>query len=236
MLASSPIADRLSLRLGFWAALGCVVTFVIFTLAFIGLLFVRPLFLWSDLAAYLAFDRAYPTWLPDLARLAMLLFGPLFVVVLNSIYDLAAPAQKGLARLALLFGLGFAVLTGAHYFVQLAAVRASIAAGVTDGLVQVVQANPYSAFAALNMLGWTLFLGLAMLCAAPVFAGKGLARVIRYALAATGLICLLGGVGYLVQNTLIVFVTMNPAMGGAVLVTMVALSLYFRRQLGHPSP
>ena len=230
MIAPLPTADRLSLRLGFWAALGCVAAFVTFTAAFIGLLFVRPLFLWSDLAAYLAFDRAYPTWLPDLARLAMLLFGPLFVVVLNSVYDLAAPAQKSLARLALLFGLGFAVLTGAHYFVQLTAVRASIAAGVTDGLVQVVQANPYAAFAALNMLGWTLFLGLAALCAAPVFTGKGLARVIRYALVATGLICLLGGAGYLAQNAPLVFVTMNPAMGGAVLTTTVALSFYFHRR------
>jgi energy-converting hydrogenase Eha subunit C len=236
MTASSPTADRLSLRLGFWAALGCVVTFVVFTAAFIGLLFVRPLFLWSDLDAYLVFDRAYPTWLPDLARLAMLLFGPLFVVVLNSVYDLAAPAQKSLARLALLFGFGFALLTGVHYFVQLTAVRASIAAGVTDGLVQVVQANPYAAFAALNMLGWTIFLGLATLCAAPVFTGKGLARVIRYALVATGLICLLGSAGYLAQNAPVVFVTMNPAMGGAVLTATVALSVYFRRQLSHPSP
>ena len=139
MIAPLPTADRLSLRLGFWAALGCVATFVIFTAAFVGLLWVRPLFIWRDLDAYLAFDRAYPTWLPDLARLAMLLFGPFFVVVLNSIYELAAPAQRSLARLALLFGLGFAVLTGAHYFVQLTAVRASIAAGVTDGLVQVAQ-------------------------------------------------------------------------------------------------
>jgi hypothetical protein len=229
MITPLPTDNRLSLRLGFWAALGCVATFVIFTLAFIGLIFVRPLFIWSDLDAYLVFDRTYPTWLPDLARLAMLLFGPLFVVVLNSIYDLAAPAQKSLARLALLFGLGFALLTGAHYFVQLTAVRASIAAGVTDGLVQVVQANPYSAFAALNMLGWTLLLGLATLCAAPVFPGRGLALVVRYALAATGLICLAGGVGYLAQNALVVFVAMNPAMGGAVLTATVALSLYFRR-------
>lgn len=232
MFASATPSDTLTRRLGLWAALGCVATFVIFTVAFIGLMFIRPLFLWRDLDAYLAFDRAYPTWLPDLARLAMLLFGPLFVVVLNTIYDLAAPAQKSLARLALLFGLGFALLTGAHYFVQLTAVRASIAAGVTDGLVQVVQANPYSAFAALNMLGWTLFLGLAALCAAPVFPGPGLARVVRYALVATGLICLVGGAGYLAQNALVVFVAMNPAMGGAVLTATVALSLYFHRH-GH---
>ena len=223
--------NRCSLQLGFWAAVGCVLTFAAFTAAFVGLLFVRPLFLWSDLATYLAFDRAYPTLLPDAARLAMLLFGPLFVILLNSIYDLAAPQQKSLARLALCFGLGFALLTGAHYFVQLTAVRASVAAGVTDGLVQVVQANPYSAFAALNMLGWTLFLALATLCAAPVFAGGGLARVIRYALIATGLICLVGGVGYVAQNAAVVFVAMNPAMGGAVLIATVALSIYFRRLL-----
>ncbi len=220
---------RASARLGFWAAVGCVITFLVFTGAFVGLLSVRPLYLWTDLAGYVAFVARYPTPLPDLARLAMLGFGPLFVVLLNSIYDSAAPARKGLARLSLCFGLGFAVLTGVHYFIQLTAVRVSVAQGVVAGLDQVIQANPYSAVSAMNMLGWTLFLGLASLCAAPVFVGGALAKTIRIALVANGLICLAGGVGYLTENTVLVFVTMNPGMGGAILVATVALAVYFRR-------
>ena len=223
--------SHLSLRLGFWAAVGCVATFLIFTVAFVALVMVRPLYMWSDLAAYVAFNRTYPTPLPDVARLAMLAFAPLFVVLLNSIYDLASPARKPLARLALLFGLAFAVLIAIHYFVQLTAVRVGVDQAGAAGLEQIIQANPYSAVSALNMLGWTLFLGLASLCAAPVFAGGALAKTVRYALLANGLICLAGGFGYLTENTLLVFVAMNPAMGGAILVATVALSLYFRRLL-----
>ncbi len=229
MTSDTQAIARSSARLGFWAAVGCVVLFLIFTGAFVGLVIVRPLYLWTNLADYVAFTRAYPTPLPDLARLAMLCFGPLFVVLLNSIYDCASPAHKSLVRLSLCFGLGFAVLTGAHYFIQLSAVRVSIEQGAFAGLEQVLQANPYSAVAAMNMLGWTLFLGLASLCAAPVFAGGALAKTIRIALVANGLICLAGGCGYLTENTVLVFVTMNPGMGGALLVATVALAVYFRR-------
>ena len=67
------------------------------------------------------------------------------------------------------------------------------------------------------------------LCASPGFAGGALAKPIRFALVANGLLCLAGGVGYLTENTALVFVTMNPGMGGAILVATVALAVYFRR-------
>jgi hypothetical protein len=218
-----------SARTGFWAAVGCVITFLIFTGVFVGLVLVRPLYLWTDLAGYLAFNQTYPTPLPAVAQLAMLCFGSLFVVLLNSVYDNAALKRKSLARLGLLFALGFAVLTGAHYFIQVSAVRVSIAHGTVAGLEQVVQANPYSAVAAMNMLGWTVFLGLASLCVAPAFAGGALARTIRIALFVNGIICLAGGFGYLTANTALVFVTMNPGMGGATLVATAAMAIHFRR-------
>ena len=221
--------DQLSVRLGFWAAVGAVTAFVIFTLCFAALAIGRPLYLWTDLPDYVAFVRTYPSPLADIARLSMLAFAVLFVVLANSIYDLASAAQKSSARLTLCFALAFAVLTGAHYFVQISAVRVSIEQDALAGLEQVIQANPYSAWAAMNMLGWTLFLGLASCFAAPVFAGGGWARVIRYAFIANGAICLAGGVGYLLQNTALVFITMNPLMGGAVLVMSGALSRYFWR-------
>ncbi len=229
MTHSLPVIDRTAARLGFWAALGGVITFVVFTLCFVGLAVGRPLFLWTNLPDYVAFVRAYPSPLADIARLSMLIFALLFVVLANSIYDLAAPAHKSMARLALSFALAFAVTTGSHYFIQISAVRVSLAHDALSGLEQVVQANPYSSSAAMNMLGWSVFLGLASLCAAPVFGSGGLVRVIRYALIANGVICLMGGAGYVLENTLVVFITMNPLMGGAVLVMTSALAVYFRR-------
>ena len=69
----------------------------------------------------------------------------------------------GFTRIALSLGIGFAVLAGLFYFVQITAVRWSVQLGETTGLEQIIQANPLSALAAMNMLGWTLFLGLASL-------------------------------------------------------------------------
>ncbi len=229
MTTRSPVIDRTSARLGFWAALGGVITFLIFTLCFVLLAVGRPLFLWTDLPDYVAFVRAYPSPLADIARLSMLIFAVLFVVLANSIYDIATPAHRSMARLALSFALAFAVTTGSHYFIQISAVRVSIEHDALAGLEQVVQANPYSAMAAMNMLGWTVFFALASIFAAPVFEGRGLARLIRVALIANGVICLAGGAGYVLENTPIVFVTMNPLMGGAVLAITTALAVYFRR-------
>ena len=236
MQHSSPVIDRTSARLGFWAALGGVITFVVFTVCFVLLAVGRPLYLWTNLPDYVAFVRAYPSPLADIARLSMLIFAVLFVVLANSIYDLAAPAHKSTARLALSFALAFAVTTGSHYFIQISAVRVSIAHDALAGLEQVIQANPYSAVAAMNMLGWTVFFALASLCAAPVFTGRGLARMIRVALIANGIICLVGGASYVLENTAVVFVTMNPLMGGAVLASTVALAVYFRRAAKAASP
>ena len=99
----------------------------------------------------------------------MLLFGPFYLVTLNSLHDLAAPNHKTLTRLSLIFGALFTVLIAAHYFVQISAVRLQVAHGQTAGLEQFVQANAYGGLPAINMLGWSLFFGLSSLFTAPVF-------------------------------------------------------------------
>jgi hypothetical protein len=93
-----------------------------------------------------------------------------------------------------------------------------------------VQANPYAAASAVNMLGWTVFLGLASLFLAPVFAGDRLARAIRWSLIANGLFCLLGGLGYVLDIVWLVFVTLNLGMGAAVMAASVLLAVWFGRQ------
>jgi len=227
------IIDRSSARLGFWAALGAAFCFAIFTICFVLLAIGRPLFLWTDLTAYIDFIRAYPSPLADIARLSMVVFAVLFVILVNSIYELAAPERKSMARLALCFSIAFAVLSSAHYFIQISAVRISIERDAFAGLEQVIQANPYSAVAAMNMLGWTVFLGLASLFAASVFQGGGSAMVLRVAFIANGVVCLIGGVGYVLGDTLVVFVTMNFLLGAAMFVITFALGHHFWQILAH---
>ena len=55
--------------------------FVVFTVAFIAIPLTGPLFIWHDLAGYLAYVRSGHTFFQDLARWMMLLFGPLVVIL-----------------------------------------------------------------------------------------------------------------------------------------------------------
>lgn len=222
-------ATQLALTLGYWSALMMVATFAVFTIAFIAIPLTGPLFIWSDMAGYLAYVRSGHTFFQDLARWMMLLFGPSVVILFACLYELASGGRKLLARIGLSFAVIFAALTGINYFVQLTAVRLAIQKNVTAGLEQIVQANPISAVAAINVLGWSLFFGLASLFAAPLFRGRGLARFIAICFWLNAAMCLLGGLGYVVDNAALVFVTLNFGMGGAVLGFAAALAVFFRR-------
>jgi hypothetical protein len=223
------ISSRLALRLGFWSASLMVVMFVVFTAAFIAIPLTGPLYVWDDLAGYLAYARSGHTFWQDLARWAMLFFGPLVVILFAAIHELAAGERRLLARISLAFAVIFAALTGINYFVQLSAVRLAVAQDTIVGLEQIVQANPISAVAAINVLGWSLFFGLTSLFAAPLFTGSRLQNFIRVCLFLNGAMCLLGGLGYVLDNKALVFFTLNFGMGGAVLGFSFGLAILFQR-------
>jgi len=221
--------NRLAIRLGFWSALGAAAMFVAFTVCFVAVFLNPPLFVWTNFADYVASAKSNQQLFKSIAQLTMLLFAPLYVVLINSLHELAPAEKKVTTRLGLSFGLLFAVLVGGFYFVQLSAVRLSVAKEQFGGLEQVVQANPYGALSALNMLGWTLFFGLSSLFVAPIFSGSKLAKVIRWLFVINGIMCLLGGVGYALEITTLVFFTINFGMGGAVTILTIALGVWFKR-------
>ena len=219
----------MAIRLGFWSACLMIVAFVVFTAAFIAIPLTGPLYVWDDLSGYLAYVRGGHTFWQDLARWMMLLFGPLTVILFASLHELAEGERRLLTRIALAFAVIFAALTGINYFVQLTAVRLAVSRDVTQGLEQIVQANPIGAVAAVNVLGWSIFFGLASLFAAPLFSGKGLPLFIRVCFVVNGVMCLLSGLGYVLDNAALVFLTLNFGMGGAVLGFAIGLAVYFRR-------
>ena len=228
-------ASPLALKLGLWSAIAASLTFVIYTICFVGILLSSPLFTWTTLADYVAYAEAYGGPLRPLAQFSMLLFGLSFVVLLNSIHAVTRPERRILTRISIGFGLLFAVTVGIHYFTQLSAVRLSMLAGRTEGLEHFVQANPYSILSAINMLGWTVFLGLASLFVAPVFSATRLQRLIRLSLLLNGLFCLGGGIGYVWEIKWLVFATTTLGMGGAVSVATASLACWFRRGYRHRS-
>lgn len=124
---------------------------------------------------------------PTLAAMeAITLFSaPLVVVLMAAILGIASPERKVFGVIALAFGSIMAGLTSAVHFVALTAGRQ------TDF---VALAWPSSLYA-VELLAWDVFLGLALIAAAPVFAGAGRNGLARRALIATGILCLLGTIG-----------------------------------------
>lgn len=221
--------ERLAIQLGFWSALGIAALFVVYTICFVGILVTAPLFLWTNLDAYVAYTQAHGTFFQHLAELAMLLFGPLYVALINSIHDAARAEHKSLTRLALGFALIFAALSSVNYFVQLGSVRQNVERGQLEGILQFLQANPASAITAVNVLGWSIFMGLSSLLVTPVFSGGRLQTIVRVSFLANGACCLLGAVGYVLGIAVLVFLTLTLGMGGAVLAASISTGVWFRR-------
>jgi hypothetical protein len=222
-------------RLGLWAATLATASFLVFTVCFIAIAALYPLFLWSDFTAYLAYARTYDRTLVYLAQACMLAFGPLYVILVAALQDWPPPDRRVFVRAGMSLAVGFAILTGINYFMQVTSVRLNIARGTTAGLEQFLQGKPDSAVASINMLGWTLWLGLSTLLLAPAFTGGRLERSIRIALIANGVFCLLAGIGFVIDNVALVFVTINLGMGAAMTVVLILLVAFFRRMLRGPA-
>ena len=190
-------------------------------------------------AAYLAVGLAWVAAAPDwtdfnpgdpsltLLELLIVLSLPLFVVLAAAIH-VAAPVDRRLTTLvALAFMTVFAGLSAGVHFVRLTALRQLESAGgaVPDPLH--LQRWP-SIPAALDFLAWDFFLGLALLFAAPAFAGGGLARWVRLGLAASGTLCLAGLLGPVTGDLRL---QMIAPLGFALLlpITCVPLALLFGR-------
>ncbi|MBN2274601.1 MAG: hypothetical protein JXR41_02570 [Bacteroidales bacterium] len=219
----------ISVKSGQWAAITALATFLVWIICFTAISMVNPPFSWTGLEDYIDYSTTYNQSFKFAAQLAMLLFAPAFVVMLHSIKDRADEHKKFLTGTALSFGIMFAVCVGIHYFVQISSVRLSIVSGHTAGLEQFIQSNPYSGIAGINLAGWTLFFSLSCLFLAPVFTGKGLNRVIRVALIANAVFCLLGGFGYIMDYVILVGICLNLGLGGAMGTAVVGLLIYFCR-------
>jgi hypothetical protein len=119
-----------------------------------------------------------------------LLSAPLVVILMAAVYGLASPERKVFGILALAFGAIMAGLTSGVHFVALTAGRQ------TDFTTLEWPSTLY----AVELLAWDVFLGLALVFAAPVFAGSGRRARARWSLVTTGVLCLLGAIGPIVGN------------------------------------
>jgi hypothetical protein len=218
-----------SIKTGYWTALICIAAFVVWIVCFVAIFKVNPLFKWTNLNDFITYSNTYNQTFKYIAQFTMLIFAPAFLIMLHSIGDYAAENKKTLSKISICFATIFTACVCIHYFVQISSVRLSIEKGQLGGLEQFIQANPTSGIAGINLAGWTLFFSLSCFFIAPVFSGNRLNKVIRYALICNGIICVLGGIGYVFDNIALIFLTLNFGMGGAVLTATIALFVFFRQ-------
>ena len=209
---------NISNKVAFWASIFLLVAFSAWILSFVGIAIQSSFFIWTDLEDYMVHYRAAGHFYQHLAYVFMLLTGPAWLLINHGYYEISPVSVKAPGRISLLFALGFAILSSLHYFVQLGAVRLSLSAGTWEGMEHFIQANPLSVMTSVDMLGWTLFLGLSSLFMLPFFSGRKSGRFLKYAFLVNGISCMLAGIGYLFQIDLLTFVCINLLTGGAMVV------------------
>lgn len=210
--------SNLTSKVGYWSAVlatGLNIAFTVALLAFPG-----PA--WRGMYEFTS-DYNLLDLLP--AFFAFLL-APTIVALFAAIHHSTAPDKRVLSQLGVLFAGIYAALTGINYFVQMTVVRQHIMSGETAGLALFVMANPASLMAAVDILGY-FFLFLASLCAAPIFGNGKVSIAIRWLLGATGVLGLLGVIGYMFDNQTMYFAGLMIS-GVAFLPATVLLALYFR--------
>ncbi len=221
--------SKLAATIAYWTSVFSATLFIIFIGSFAGVALTNPLFVWTNLSDYVSYTNAHSQVFKYIAQTSMLLFGPAFVIIVSCVHEKASLNLKVLTRIALGFAIVFAALIGIHYFVQVSTVRLNLSKGHFEGLEHFLQGKPDSAISAINMLGWTLFFGLSSLFVAPVFSGEKIQTSIRSLFILNGVCCLLGGIGYTIENATLVFLTINLGMGGCVTILGFLLAIYFRR-------
>jgi hypothetical protein len=163
-----------------------------------------------------------------------LLLVPIFVVLMASIHALAAEPTRIFSRTGLAFAAVYAVVIAVDYFAQFAVVIPSLESGETGSLSLLTQYNPHGLFIAGEALGY-LAMSLALLFAAPVFAGGRIERTIRWLFVAGFVLAFMAFVGlWVVGHDLVAFEVSALSIKWIVLITSgVLLGVVFRR--GEPS-
>lgn len=152
---------------------------------------------------------------------------PLFVFLWAILHNVAASEQKVFTQTSLALIVSFATLTSINRYVALTVVRQSIEMGITDGLNWFMPYGWPSIMAAIEVLAWGFFLGLAFLSLAPIFRKGKLELAIFWTLIISGMFALIAVLGQ-VMNSAVLNMLGIIAWGPGLLVLFSLLAAWFR--------
>ncbi len=219
-----------AVTLGFWSSLIAAISLILFTGCFMAIILTQEPVIWSDLDSYLQQSGANNPAFKYIAQTSMLVFGIAYVVILHSINAMVYTRRQIYSRISLSFGIIFAALIGINYFLQITHVRFNTNAGITEGLANWIMFNPDSVILSIAMLGWTVMFGLSSLFISKVFQARGRDRTIRNLFVLNGVCCLLGGIGFVFQNVVLVNLTINLGMGGIMTFLTIMLTWHYHQE------
>ena len=188
--------NQLASRLGFWSA---AIIVLLVALIDAGMILSAILFPMTTITSIEAYASSFSS-LQMLPFIPSLLLAPMFVIMMLSIHHYAPEDKKVLSQLAFSFATICAAVLSIHYYIQLTVVQQGILNNELTGLWQFAAPNPHSFFWTFAALGYG-FMGIALLCAAPIFAAKT-DRAIKWLFITNGII----GVGFLIGNALGIFI------------------------------
>lgn len=168
-----------------------------------------------------------PEWLQLFGGVITLIVAPILVVIMASLHALTPAHRKIFSQVALGFTLLFALAVSINRFTQLGVVRQSLDAGNVSGVSWFLAYGEHSVMLGIEYLGWSWFLGLAALAAAPLFSGNRLENWLRGLFLVYAGMALLSAVGFLLANllSLLGFV----AWGLVLFIITGLLAVYFRQ-------
>jgi len=187
--------NKLANRLGFWSA--AIIALLVFLID-AGLILSTILFPMTTISSIEAYASSFSSW-QMLPLIPSLILAPMFVIMMLCIHYYASDDKKVFSQLGFSFAVICSTLLSVHYYIQLTFVQQGLLNNETAGVWQFAAPNPHSFFWTFAALGYG-FMGIALLCAAPVFAGKT-EHTVKWLFIANGIV----GIGFLIGNALGIF-------------------------------
>jgi hypothetical protein len=202
-------ANAAAARLGFWSGMLAAGFSLAFSIASVPVLL----------------GAVGPPWDNVLTLVPSLLLAPALLVLMVCVHDRAPDHQQLWSRLGLTFGGLYAALVSTVYVVELTVVEPLIVRGETDraGLLTI---DPGGVLNAIDGLGY-IFLCMALLSLAPLFAGTRVQRWIRWFLLTNGAAMLPIALTYFVDRAFLLLAA--PLWVIAMPTVTLLLAVWFRR-------
>lgn len=204
-------------RIGFWSA--AMITGV-GLFYFIGLVY---------LISTGNFTTRLPEWGLVVVGFGTFVVAQIMLVLVVSIHIEAPFDKKILSHLGLVFTVLFDAMVSINRFVQLTVVRHSEIKGQMEGLERFLPYSSQSVMFALEILGWGIFSGIALLFIAPLFNFGKLDSGIRWSFITYGILSVTGAIGYVFASKLLIVGFL--AWGLVLYFATAMLAIRFRRNL-----